>query len=69
MGSPLWQKKFRRFHKNQAVNLQQILIHGQGLTSFLHRDAVNFLKSRITTAFAAFARQCRQDDFAQGFAA
>ena len=68
MGSPLWQK-IAGFHKNQAVNLQQILIHGQSGFSFLQRIVGVLAESRVATAFAASRQECKGAGFVTGFAA
>ena len=62
-------KKIACFHKNQAVNLQQIPIHGQEGDRFLLRRAVNFLESRIATAFSDFFGEGKVIRFTSGFAA
>ncbi len=56
----LWQSpsrfggaKFCRVHKNQAVNLLQIPIHGQNDGLFIGADPVKLPESRITAQFQA----------------
>ena len=49
-------KNFRRVHKNQAVNLLQIPIHGQDDIPFLIGDLVKFIKSRFPSEFQAADR-------------
>ena len=49
-------EKFRRVHKNQAVNLLQIPIHGQNDIGFLIAIPVKFNESRSTTEFEASKR-------------
>jgi hypothetical protein len=46
-------QKSRRVHKNQAVNLQQIPIHGQSGNSFLFCCGADSDESLVATAFAA----------------
>jgi hypothetical protein len=44
-------KKIRRVHKNQAVNLVQIVIHGPDLPFAPRHFAVKFHKSSVAAAF------------------
>jgi hypothetical protein len=57
------------FSKNQAVNLQQILIHGQMYNGFVDPFPVKITGSRFTTAFQGNKRHCYKACIAKDFAA
>jgi hypothetical protein len=62
-------RKFCRVHKNQAVNLLQIPIHGQDDILFLLGVGVKFNKSRVATQFEATNGHRREKNFMAAIAA
>ena len=58
-----WAEKIRRVHKNQAVNLLQIPIHGQIDPAFLGSYAVKFNGSRVTGGFEAGGGHINKKNF------
>jgi len=62
-------KKICRVHKNQAVNLLQIAIHGKIGRCFLGGGGVIFNKSRHPTGFAAEQGYTCKKNLIIGFAA
>jgi hypothetical protein len=54
-------KKICRVHKNQAVNLLQIPIHGPNQFAFIPAPAVKFSKSLVPTEFEAKKSQLKKN--------